>query len=320
MQKVNKPAKLPKQKGRLLSYLRDNYDLYLFLVPAVLVVVLFMYWPIYGVQIAFRDFKPKLGFFDSTWVGLKHFERLFNSTYFMVVLKNTLIVSAYQLAASFPIPIIFALMLNAMKGKRYRKLIQTVTYAPNFISTVVLCGMVVLFLSPRVGVFNLIIEFLGGEKTNFMAFPQYWSSIYVWSGIWQTLGWNSIIYFAALASVSPELHEAATMDGASKFQRVLHVDLPSIMPTITILLILSFGSLMSIGFEKAYLLQNDANLAASEMISTYVYKMAFGGGLVSTITDLSFSTAVGLFNSVVNLVLLFSVNFIAGKISDNSLF
>lgn len=323
MRKVSQPPTLrPQNSSKLLAYFRDNYDLYLFLIPALLVVILFMYWPIYGVQIAFRDYKPKLGFFDSPWVGLKHFQRLFNSTYFTTVLKNTLLVSVYQLAASFPIPIIFALMLNSMRGRKYRKLIQTVTYAPNFISTVVLCSMLVLFLSPRVGVFNIIIEFFGGDKVNFMAFPENWRNIYVWSGIWQTLGWNSIIYFAALSAVSPELHEAATIDGATKLQRVINIDLPSIMPTITILLILSFGSVMSIGFEKAYLLQNDSNIAASELISTYVYKMAFGVGSAntSTVADMSFSSAVGLFNSAVNMTLLIIVNFIAGKLSDNRLF
>lgn len=311
-----KPAAVKRKKNSRLgdaSYWRDNYDLYLFLLPAVLAVILFCYWPIYGIQIAFKDFSPRLGFTDSPWVGLKHFIRFFQSTYFPVIMKNTLTLSVYQLVAGFPIPIIFALLLNSMPGKRYRKVIQTVTYAPNFISIVVLCGMVILFLSPRVGVFNLIIEALGGDKVSFMARPEYFQHIYVWSGIWQSMGWNSIIYFAALSSISPELHEAAIIDGASKFKRVLHVDLPGILPTITILLILSFGSLMSVGFEKVFLLQNDQNIAASETIATYVYKM----GLVNN--DISFSTAVGVFNSAINLILLVSVNFISGKLSDNSL-
>lgn len=301
------------RRSRWKAYMKSNYDLYLFLLPAVIILIIFSYWPIYGIQIAFRDYKPKLGFTHSTWVGLKHFHRFISSTYFPVVMKNTLTLSLYQLIAGFPIPIIFALLLNSMKGTRYRKLIQTITYAPNFISVVVLCGMVILFLSPRVGVFNLILEALGGEKINFMAGPGYFQSIYVWSGIWQSMGWNSIIYFAALSGISPELHEAATMDGASKWKRILHVDLPGIVPTIVILLILSFGSLMSVGFEKVFLLQNDQNIAASETIATYVYKM----GLVNN--DTSFSTAIGLFNSVINLVLLTAVNFISGKLSDHSL-
>lgn len=300
-------------RRKFIYYMKGNYDLYLFLLPAVIVLILFSYWPIYGIQIAFRDYKPKLGFTGSEWVGLKHFQRFISSTYFPVVMKNTLSLSLYQLIAGFPIPIIFALLLNSMKGKRYQKLIQTVTYAPNFISVVVLCGMVILYLSPRVGVFNLIIEALGGDKVNFMADPKYFKSVYVWSGIWQTMGWNSIIYFAALSGISPELHEAATMDGASKWKRILHVDLPGIMPTIVILLILSFGSLMSVGFEKVFLLQNDQNIASSETIATYVYKM----GLVNN--DISFSTAIGLFNSVINLTLLTVVNFISRKLSSNSL-
>jgi putative aldouronate transport system permease protein len=298
---------------RFKYYMKGNYDLYLFLLPAVIVLILFSYWPIYGIQIAFRDYKPNLGFTKSAWVGLKHFKRFISSTYFPVVMKNTLTLSIYQLIAGFPIPIIYALLLNSMKGKRYRKLIQTVTYAPNFISVVVLCGMTLLYLSPRVGIFNLIIEALGGEKVNFMADPKYFKSIYVWTGIWQTMGWNSIIYFAALSGISPELHEAATMDGASKWKRILHVDLPGILPTIVILLILSFGSLMSVGFEKVFLLQNDQNIASSETIATYVYKM----GLVNN--DISFSTAIGLFNSVINLTLLTVVNYISKKLSNNSL-
>jgi putative aldouronate transport system permease protein len=314
MNKSNNNIKTKREVWRrFIYYMKANYDLYLFLLPAVIALILFSYWPIYGIQIAFRDYRPKLGFTGSTWVGLKHFKRFISSTYFPVVMKNTLTLSLYQLVAGFPIPIIFALLLNSMKGKRYRKLIQTVTYAPNFISVVVLCGMVILYLSPRVGVFNLIIEALGGEKVNFMAKPEYFKSIYVWSGIWQTMGWNSIIYFAALSGISPELHEAAIMDGASKWKRILHVDLPGIMPTIVILLILSFGSLMSVGFEKVFLLQNDQNIASSETIATYVYKM----GLVNN--DISFSTAIGLFNSVINLTLLTVVNFISRKLSNNSL-
>lgn len=314
MNNINNKFDIRTEKRRKFkSYLKDNYDLYLFLLPAVIILILFSYWPIYGIQIAFRDYKPNLGFTHSAWVGLKHFIRFINSTYFPVVMKNTLTLSLYQLIAGFPIPIIFALLLNSMNSKSYRKLIQTITYAPNFISVVVLCGMVILFLSPRAGVFNLIIEALGGDKINYMAKPEYFKSIYVWSGIWQSMGWNSIIYFAALSSISPELHEAAIMDGASKWKRILHVDLPGIVPTIVILLILSFGSLMSVGFEKVFLLQNDQNIASAETIATYVYKM----GLVNN--DTSFSTAIGLFNSVINLVLLTVVNFISQKLSSNSL-
>ena len=293
--------------------MKENYDLYLFLAPAFITLILFSYWPIYGIQIAFRDFSPKLGFTGSPWVGWANFQRFFESPYFVTVLKNTIILSAYSLIAGFPIPIILALLLNAMPSKRYRKIIQTVTYAPNFISVVVMCGMIVLFLSPRSGIINQLVAFLGGEKVNFMGKAEYFRHIYVWSGVWQTMGWSSVIYFAALSGVSPELHEAAIVDGATRFQRILHIDLPSIMPTATILLILNFGSLMSLGFEKVLLLQNDLNKSTSEIIATYVYQI----GLVDN--DPSFSTAINLFNSIINLALLASMNFVSDKLSGNSL-
>ena len=226
---------------------------------------------------------------------------------------NTFLLSLYSLIAGFPIPIILALMLNSFNHKRYRKVIQTVTYAPNFISTVVMCGMIILFLSPTIGVINTVIEFFGGEAVNFMAKQQYWRHLYVWSGVWQGMGWSSVIYFAALAGISPELHEAARCDGATKFQLIRYIDLPSILPTATVLLILNCGSILSIGFEKAYALQNDLNMNVSEIISTYVYKV----GLINN--DMSYSTAIGLFNTIVNLVMLLLVNKAADKLSGNSL-
>ena len=204
-------------------------------------------------------------------------------------------------------------MLNSFRHKRYRKVIQAVTYAPNFISAVVMCGMIILFLSPTVGVVGNLLKSVTGESVNLMAQKEYWRHIYVWTGVWQTMGWNSVIYFAALAGVSPELHEAARVDGATKFQRVRYIDLPSILPTATVLLILNCGSILSIGFEKAYLLQNNLNLQVSEIISTYVYKV----GLINN--DMSYSTAIGLFNTLVNLVLLLIVNKTADKLSGNSL-
>lgn len=294
-------------------YLKENYDLYLFLVPAVLALILFSYWPIYGIQIAFKNYIPVEGFTGSPWIGFAHFTRFFQSPYFGLLMKNTLILSLYTLIAGFPVPIILALLLNSMKNKRYRKVVQTVTYAPYFISTVVMCGMIVLFLSPRSGVINQVIAAFGGERISFLAKPEYFRHIYVLSGIWQTTGWSSVIYFAALSGVSPELHEAATMDGASRFQRIMHIDFPSILPTITMLLILNFGSLMSVGFEKVYLLMNSQNSKTAEIIATYVYKMGIQNN------DVSFSTAIGLFNSLINVVLLISVNWVSKKISNNSL-
>lgn len=300
-------------KSDWINYLKGNYDLYLFLVPAIVVLVIFSYVPLYGLQIAFKDFSIRKGITGSDWIGLTNFIRFFNSASAWQIILNTLSLSFYSLLAGFPVPIIFALLLNSTPSQKFRKLVQTITYAPNFISVVVICGMILLFLSPRNGVINMIIVALGGETINFMALPDTFNDIYVWTGIWQSMGFSSIIYFAALSGVSPELHEAAIVDGANKLQRVWHIDLPSILPTASILLIMSFGSLLAIGFEKVFLLQNPMNTQASEIISTYVYKM----GLIHN--DPSFSTAIGLMNSVVNAILLVAVNWGSKKLSGNSL-
>jgi len=321
MQEVRQLNVKPKKSSNLIKNLKRDfiknlkrdYVLWLFVLPGMIITFIFSYIPIYGVQIAFRDYNLKMGFWGSPWVGLEYFKRFFDSPYFLVTLKNTFVTSVYSLIAGFPIPIILALLLNSFRHKRYRKIIQTVTYAPNFISTVVMCGMLVLFLSPSVGVVNHVIQALGFKSINFMAEKNLWRHIYVWSGVWQSMGWNSVIFFAALSSVSPELHEAAVMDGASKFQIIRHIDFPSILPTATILLILSCGSILSVGFEKVFLLQNDLNLSASQVISTYVYQV----GLIDN--NVSYSAAIGLFNSVINAVLLVAVNKIADKMSGISL-
>ena len=302
-----------KKKRSFLQRMQGNWDLLFFCLPGIVITTIYHYVPIYGVQIAFRNYKAKKGIWGSDWVGLKNFERFFNSAYAGTTITNTLLLSVYSLVASFPVAVILALMLNSLRHKRYRKVIQAVTYAPHFISTIVMCGMLILFLSPRVGVVNMVIRSLGGEAINFMGKSYMWRHIYVWSGIWQGMGWSSVIYFAALAGVSPEYHEAAIVDGATKFQRVLHIDLPFLAPTMTMLLILNCGSILSIGFEKAYALQNDLNIGVSEIISTYVYKV----GIINR--DPSFSTAIGLFNSVVNSILLITVNAITGRMSGNSL-
>ena len=294
--------------------MRGNWDLLLFCVPGMIFTIIYHYIPIYGVQIAFRNYKPKKGIWGSDWVGLKNFTRFFNSADWFVLVRNTLFLSLYSLAAGFPVAVILALMLNSFRHKRYRKVIQAVTYAPNFISTIVMCGMLILFLSPRVGVVNNVIRALGGETINFMAEVSMWRHIYVWSGVWQGMGWSSVIYFAALAGVSPEYHEAAIVDGATKFQRVLYIDLPFLAPTMTMLLIMNMGSVLSVGFEKAYALQNALNLPVSDIIATYTYRR----GIIDR--DISYSSAVGLMNSLVNSVLLITVNFITGKLSDNALF
>lgn len=304
---------MPKKKKSLAKKWRENLDLWFFVLPGMVITFIFSYVPLYGLQIAFRRFSAKKGIWGSPWVGLDHFVRYFEGPYFWSTLGNTFLLSLYSLIAGFPIPIILALMLNSFRHKRYRRLIQTVTYAPNFISTVVMAGMLLLFLSPSVGIVSELLGVFGIPSVNFMAEKSLWRHIYVWSGVWQNTGWNSVIFFAALAGVSPEFHEAAIVDGASKFQRILYIDLPTILPTATILLILNCGSILSVGFEKAFLLQNDLNLSVSEIISTYTYKV----GLVQN--DMSYSTAIGLFNSVINAVLLVIVNWTADKLSGTSL-
>ena len=306
-------TKKKRKKGTTMRALRRDISLWLFCIPGVVLTFIFSYIPMYGVQLAFRRYNAKAGIWGSPWVGLYYFKRFFESPYFSSTIKNTLVLSLYGLIVSFPIPIILALLLNSFRHKKYRKLIQTVTYAPNFISTVVMCGMIILFLSPSVGVINNIIQFFGGDPVNFMAKKEYWRHIYVWTGIWQGMGWSSVIYFAALSGISPELHEAAKCDGATKLQLIRHIDLPSIMPTATVLLIMNCGSILSIGFEKAYLMQNDRNSGVSEILSTYVYKV----GLIDA--RYSFSAAINLFNSAINFVILITINKISGKLSETSL-
>ena len=294
-------------------YFKNNYQLYLFLLPAVVYLVIFQYGPLYGVQIAFRDYTPKLGIFGSPWVGLAHFQSFIQSYFFKELFVNTLALSGMTLLFGFPLPIILALLLNQFPGRRYRKLIQTVTYAPYFISTVVICGMLYVFLSPSTGLINHIIGIFGGKPINFMGEPKYFRGMYVVSEIWQMTGWNAVIYLAALSGVDPQLHEAAVMDGAGKLQRILHIDIPGILPQAMILLILNVGNIMNIGFEKVFLLQNDVNAVTSEIISTYVYKMGIEQA------QHSFASAVGLFNSVINMGLLLIINAVSKHLTENSL-
>ncbi len=290
-----------------------DYQLYLLLIPVLAYYIIFHYLPMYGVRIAFMEYDIIKGFDKSPWVGLKQFNKLFTSPYFLVSLKNTLILSLYSLLAGMPLPVIFALMLNSIRDGFFKKSVQTISYAPHFISTVVIVGMIKLFLSPTSGVVNALIKGLGAQPINFMAKANLFPHIYVWTGIWQGLGWSAIIYIAALGAVDPELHEAAQLDGASRMQRMLHVDLPCILPTVMIMLIMSMGSVLSVGFEKVYLLQNDLNISMSETIQTYTYKQ----GLEQA--RYSYSTATGLFNSVVNIVLLVIMNTISRKLTETSL-
>jgi putative aldouronate transport system permease protein len=315
MQSVTKSARrstLPLH-GRMRAILR-NYELYLFLLPTALYFAIFHYGPMYGVQIAFREFNAIGGITGSPWVGLEHFQRFVRSFQFVNLLRNTLFLSLYQLAASFPIPILLALLLNHVRRARFKRLVQTVTYAPHFISVVVLVGMLHVFLSPSSGLVNHAIRALGGEPIMFMARARWFRHVYVWSTVWQHSGWATIIYLAALAAIPPDLHEAAIVDGATIFQRIRHVDIPGIMPTVVILLILNVGRLMQLGFEKAFLMQSPLNLETSEIIQTYVYKVGLLGA------QYSFSAAVGLFNAVINLVLLLTVNRLAKSLGQSGLF
>ena len=286
----------------------------LFLIP-LLYILIFKYGPMYGAQIAFKDFRAVQGIWNSEWAGFRHFIRFFKSAAFDTVMINTIGISIYQLLAGFPFPIILALSLNTIRHARYKKTIQLVTYAPYFISTVVMVGLILQFLDPRGGLLNQAITLIGGEPKNLLSNPALFKSIYVWSGVWQTAGFGSIIYLAALASVDPQMHEAAVIDGATLFQRVIHIDLPGIMPTAVILLILSTGSVLDVGFEKIFLMQNPLNMRSSEVISTYVYKV----GLASPTTNYSYPTAIGLFQSVVGLILLLGVNRAAKKLGKSSL-
>lgn len=283
------------------------------LTPALLYFAIFRYGPMYGLQLAFRDFMPNLGISGSEWIGLENFRRFFNSYHFEVLLKNTLTLSLYQLLVGFPLPILLALSLHALENKKVAKCIQTIVYAPYFISTVVLVGMINIFFSMNGGLINSLLALLGKEQILFLGKASYFPSLYVWSGVWQSTGWSAIIYLAALSSVNPELHEAAKIDGAGRFQRILHIDIPHIVPTIITLLILNAGKIMSVGFEKAYLMQNSLNLEKSEIISTYVYKVGLLEG------QYGFSTAVDIFNAVINCVLLVLVNWLSKKVSGSSL-
>lgn len=303
----------PKAKNKTWMQIKRNYELYLFLFPVVVLYLVFKYYPMYGVQIAFKDFTASKGIWESNWVGFKYFEQFFTSYHFWPLLKNTIILSAMSLLFGFPVPVFVALMLNQLMAKRYKKFVQTVIYAPHFISTVVLVGMLHVFLSPNSGLVNHLIVFFGGEPILFMADSGWFRPLYVLSGIWQETGFSTIIYLAALAGVSPELHEAAIMDGASKWKRILNVDIPGILPTIIILLVLAVGNLMSIGFEKAFLMQSDLNYSTSNILPTYVYQVGIQKAAYS------YSAAIGLFNSVLNIVLLFSVNRIAKKLTETSL-
>lgn len=303
-----------RQRYNFKKKILAKWQLYVLMFPAVLYTLLFSYKPMYGILIAFQNFSVRKGVWGSEWVGFDQFKRLFSSYWFPIIFKNTLTLSVLGLVMGFPLPIILALLLNELRNEKYRVLVQSVSYLPHFISTVVMCGMITMFLSPNNGVINQIITLLGGEKIYFMQNARWFKWIYEISGEWQGVGWSSIIYFAALSSVDSALLEAADIDGASRLQKIWYINLPEIVPTIVVMFILRCGSILSVGYEKVFLLQNDMNLIGSEIISTYVYKV----GLEQS--DFSFSTAVGLFNTVINCVILFSANWLSKKVTKSGLF
>ncbi|MCZ8514254.1 ABC transporter permease subunit [Paenibacillus filicis] len=290
-----------------------NYDLYLLFLPTLAYFIIFHYVPMYGLQIAFKNFNPIKGISGSPWVGFANFERFFESYQLFTIIRNTLGISLYELLVAFPAPIILALMINQLTSERFKRFVQTVTYAPHFISTVVVVGIVYLLLSPKTGAVNSFLGLFGIKPIFFMGSADWFKTVFVFSGVWQSIGWGTIIYLAALTAVNPDLHEAATVDGASKLQRVIHIDIPSIMPTVIIMLIMNMGHMMSVGFEKVYLMQNQLNVDSSETIQTYVYK----AGLVQA--QYSYAAAIGLFNTIINFILLISVNKLAKSLKQTSL-
>lgn len=315
---MKRANKTPAQKtlGRVHTFwhnFRRDWQLWLLILLPLAYVLIFYYWPMYGAQIAFRNYRPRLGIWDSEWVGLKWFDKFLNNYQFKQVFTNTLYLSLYSIAVGFPLPIIFALVINSMKNERLKKITQTISYIPHFISITVLVAIMNMIFNPVGGLYGTIYRALGGTgyPYDFRSMSGTFRHLYVWSEVWQELGWNTIIYTAALASVSQELHEAAMIDGASRFKRILYVDLPAILPTACIMLILRCGAVMTVGFEKAYLMQSSLNLTTSEVISTYVYKVGMGNS-----SDFSYGTAVGLFNSVINCVMLVAVNLFCKKATD----
>ena len=302
------------KKERLIRYFKRYGALYVMLIIPMTILILFKYLPMYGVQIAFRNYRITRSIADSPWVGFKYFKKFFDYYDFWPIMRNTLMINFYSLL-TFPLPLVLGVLITHLPFKRVAKTVQNVTYIPHFISTVVLCSMVIQFTNARTGLLNHVIAAFGGTPVNFMAKKEYFYSIYVLSDLWRDIGYNSIIYIAALAGVSPDLHEAAIVDGASLVKRIWHIDIPSIMPTFCTLLILRCGSLLSVGHEKVLLLQNTLNMPMSEVISTYSYNIS----LNSSTPQFSYAAAIGLFVSVINLILLTSVNKIVDKSSGNSL-
>lgn len=309
-------SEIGRRAAQIWKQIRHGWQLYLLLALPFAWLLVFAYYPMYGAQIAFRDFLPGKPILQSEWIGLENFTRFFASPMFERLMRNTLVLSIYSLTVGFPIPIILALSLNQLQTGLFKRTVQMVSYAPYFISTVVMVGMLLQFLDLRRGPVNLIIQALGGTSVLFMGSAELFPSIYVWSGVWQYTGFSTIIYLAALTTVDPALHEAALVDGANRLQRMWHIDIPGILPVMVTLFILNMGQVLNVGFEKTYLMQNELNIAASEVISTYVYKTGLAGG----VANFSYAAAIGLFNSVIGLILLVSANWASQRVTQKSLF
>lgn len=309
---VQRPQNQPKSLPRpVREIIRCKYLYLIFLIPFIYYIV-FQYWPMYGILISFQDYNVVKGISGSPWVGFKHFEKFLFDPYFWTLVRNTLLINVYNLLWGFPAPIILAILLNELRSERFKKVIQNISYLPHFISTVVICGMLVNFLSSD-GLVNQIVKFFGGESIQFLMYPQYFRTIYVASGVWQSVGWNSIIYLAALTGIDAEMFEAALIDGANRWHRIRYITLPSIAPTISIMLILNLGRLMNLGHEKILLLYNGSTYETADVISTYVYRRGLLGN------DFSYATAVNLFQAVVGVILVSASNQISKKVGETSL-
>lgn len=314
MGKKNQKTNVPKKKINYAVYFKNNWQLYVLILPAIIYFIVFNYMPLYGIQIAFKDFKAVFGISGSKWVVFKHFENFFHAYYFKRLLANTLLLNVYNLLWSFPVPIILAILLNQIKGPKIKRFIQTSIYVPYFISTVVLAGMLYIFLSPTSGIFNILRQALGMKAVDFMSDAKAFRSIYIISGIWQSAGWGTILYIASLSGVDPSLYEAAEIDGASIWQKIRYIDIPSIVPVIVMVFILDCGKLLSSNTDKALVMQTPGNIPTSDIIGVYVYNVGLGSG------QFSYTTAIGLFINVINFVIIITANQISKKISDVGLF
>lgn len=314
MKKKKGGSTLPRKKKGFRSAFKSYWQLYVLVLPAVLYFLVFNYLPLYGIQIAFKDFKAVFGISGSKWVGFKHFENFFHAYYFKRLLANTLLLNVYNLLWSFPVPIILAILLNQIKGPKIKRFIQTSIYVPYFISTVVLAGMLYIFLSPTSGIFNILRQALGMKAVDVMSDAKAFRTIYIVSGIWQSAGWGTILYIASLSGVDPSLYEAAEIDGASIWQKIRYIDVPSIVPVIVMVFILDCGKLLSSNTDKALVMQTAGNIPTSDIIGVYVYNVGLGSG------QFSYTTAIGLFINIINFIIIITANQISKKISDVGLF